>query len=75
MNLARLLARHAEAGLTETERDTLARKLGGYTNLEIARIDGVSERAVRYRLQSANAKLAALWLALDQAAGQEPPDA
>lgn len=75
MNLAHLLARHVEAGLTELERDTLARKLGGYTDLEIARIDGVTERAVRYRLQSAYAKLEAIANANDHVATKEPPDA
>lgn len=59
MSLVRLLARHREAGLTELECSTLARKLGGLTTAEIAAEDGVSARAVRERTARAAKKLGA----------------
>lgn len=60
VSLADLFARADEAGLTRVERDAIARAFAGETAGEIAAVDGVTERAVRYRLQSAQRKLAAL---------------
>lgn len=62
MRLIELIERADEAGLTALERSTLGRWLGCTTIAAIAAQDGVSERAVRYRLQSATAKLAALYV-------------
>lgn len=58
--LRELFERATEAGLTGIERDAIARSFAGETAAEIATTDGVTERAVRYRLQSAARKLAAL---------------
>lgn len=58
MNLAELVRVADVAGLTGVERDTVARLVAGETTAEIARADGVSDRAVRYRVTGAIRKLA-----------------
>lgn len=60
VRLADLFARADEAGLTVLERDAIARQFAGESTAEIAAADGVTRRAVRYRLESAARKLAAL---------------
>lgn len=72
VRLSDLFARADEAGLTDIERDTIARQFAGQSTAEIAAIYGVTRRAVRYRLESAASKLAALVPPPDH---EEHPDA
>lgn len=52
-----LVALATPAGLTDLEKHTLAQYVAGHNLMEIAVEDGVTARAVRYRLDNAIRKL------------------
>lgn len=59
MKLADLVDLADKANLTAVERLTVARYLAGHSLTDQARAEGVTRRAVQYRLTRAAAKLAA----------------